>query len=315
MSTPRRTARPPTRIVARNSAGSQLLKGLFTTALVTLVFEAMMGHILEFLKIRMQTATGDASYLSVLRDITAAKGIVGLWDGFCPWGVIQSVSKGAIFGMAYSAALSVLTPLMNEGVMPKQLALTLAGGFAGGMQGYVLSPTLLLKTRVMTNPIFRQSMSLSETSLQSFKIGFDVVANEGFLALMKGSNIFALKRVLDWSSRYYFADMFERLFKKMKKDTKLTVGEKSVASLLGGVASTCFTLPLDVLVAKAQDAKKAGIKTSPLSMFVDELNEVGWSGLQRNYMRGFEARLVHVSLTTLGKSATLVSVCGISCLQ
>ena len=93
---PRRTAMSPT----RKHAGSLLLKGLFTTALVTLVFEAMMGHILEFLKIRMQTATGDASYLSVLRDITAAKGIIGLWDGFCPWGVIQSVSKGAIFGMA-----------------------------------------------------------------------------------------------------------------------------------------------------------------------------------------------------------------------
>ncbi|GKY95388.1 hypothetical protein MPSEU_000500400 [Mayamaea pseudoterrestris] len=261
----------PTHANVHSHTGSQVLKGLFTTALVTLIFEAMIGHILEFLKIRMQTASG----------------------------VIQAVSKGAIFGVAYSLALGLVAPWIKGNVLPKQLAYTLAGGFAGGMQGYVLSPTLLLKTRVMTNPIFRESMSLLETTLQSVKIGSDIVAHEGLVALMKGSNVFALKRVLDWSSRYYFADMFERLFRAMKKDKKLTVGEKSAASLLGGVASTCFTLPLDVLVAKIQDAKKAGVRVSPFVMFHDELRDWGWSGLQRNYMRGFEARLVHVSLTTL----------------
>jgi hypothetical protein len=32
--------------------------------------------------------------------------------------------------------------------------------------GLVLSPTLLLKTRVMTDPVFRNNMSLGETNKQ-----------------------------------------------------------------------------------------------------------------------------------------------------
>jgi hypothetical protein len=52
-------------------------------------------------------------------------------------------------------------------------------------------------------------------------------------------------------------------------------------------------------VAKTQDAKKAGVTVSALQLFMDELNEKGWSGLQKAYLRGFEARLLHVCLTTV----------------
>jgi hypothetical protein len=79
----------------------------------------------------------------------------------------------------------------------------------------VLSPTLLLKTRVMTDPIFRQNMSMLETSKQSARVGMKVIRNEGVAALMKGSITFSLKRVADWSSRFLFAVMAEDLlFKK-----------------------------------------------------------------------------------------------------
>jgi hypothetical protein len=77
--------------------------------------------------------------------------------------------------------------------------------------------------------------------------------------------------------------------------------EKSLSSFLGGIASTCVTLPLDVLVAKTQDAKKAGVKVSALTLFMDELREKGMDGLRRAYMRGFEARVAHVCLTTVGE--------------
>ena len=74
--------------------------------------------------------------------------------------------------------------MSQQGKIPMQAALTLAGGIAGGIQGYVLSPTLLLKTRVMTNDVFREKMSLWKTSLLSFKIGNQVIQNEGVGALM-----------------------------------------------------------------------------------------------------------------------------------
>jgi hypothetical protein len=283
---------------AAANVGSELSRRLINAAIVTLIFEGCCGHILEFFKIVMQTSPPGTNYASVFKDITSEKGLSGLWDGFVPWGVIQAVLKGGVFGLAYESAVKILKPLADEGKIPMKLAMTLAGGIAGGFQGYVLSPTLLMKTRVMTNEVFRESMSLWQTTWKSMVIGGDIIKQEGIGSLMKGANTFATKRVFDWSSRYFFADLCEALFVHLK-GSSLTVSEKSIASLLGGVASTILTLPLDVLVAKTQDAKKAGVKVSAWKLFSEELQTEGWGGLKNNYMKGFEARLLHVCLTTV----------------
>lgn len=284
---------------ASGTLGSEFAKRLLVAAIVTLIYEALLGHFFEFVKIVMQTSPPGTTYSQVIRLITQDKGIAGIWDGFVPWGVIQAVFKGGVFGLAYAIASSFLLRLADEGKISKQAALTLAGGIAGGFQGYVLSPTLLLKTRVMTNDVFRESMSLWKTTVHSFFIGFDVVASEGMSALMKGANIFATKRVFDWATRYYFADLFASMMKKHKGSNDLTRGEEVACDLLGGVGSTLATLPLDVLVAKTQDAKKAGVSVSALSMFRDELKEGGWKGIMENYTSGFTARLAHVCCTTV----------------
>lgn len=282
------------------SVGSEVLKRLYVSALVTLLYEACVGHILEFLKIVMQTSPTKTSYGAVLGDITAEKGLGGLWDGFVPWGVVQAVSKGAVFGMAHTTASRLLQPLADQGILPTTLALTLAGGIGGGVQGYLLSPILLLKTRVMTNPVFRKRLSLWKTSRLSASVGLDIVRTEGILTLMKGANIFATKRVFDWSTRYFFAEMMEEIIGYWKSNGQpLSLAEKSVSSFLGGVFSTCFTLPLDVLVAKTQDANKAGVKVTGLSLFTEELKEKGWSGLSEAYLSGFTVRLLHVCLTVV----------------
>lgn len=284
---------------AATASANEFSKRLLVAALVTLLYEGCLGHLLEFLKIVMQTSPPGTSYASVLKRITADKGIAGIWDGFLPWGVVQAVFKGGVFGLAHAAALSSLMPLAENGKMPKQLALTLAGGIAGGFQGFVLSPTLLLKTRVMTNDIFREQMSVLRTTLLSLSIGLDVVRDEGLFALMKGSQVFAFKRVCDWSSRYYFSDVFSRMLLAYAKTPSLTPAEKIAADLLGGTASTIVTLPLDVIVAKIQDAKKAGAKVSAWDLFREEVDKNGFEGLAHSYLQGFEARLLHVCFTTV----------------
>ena len=194
----------------------------------------------------------------------------------------------------------MLIPMADGGIIPMHLAVCLSGGIAGGFQGFVLSPALLLKTRVMTDPVFREKMTMFRTIYLSAAIGYNVVKTEGGASLMKGSSVFALKRVLDWSTRYLYADMFESLFVKLSKDRKtLSLLYKSYASILGGFFSTVTTLPLDVLVSKIQDAKNAGENVSAISLFKQELDEKGWKGLKRTYLRGFEARLLHVCFTVV----------------
>jgi len=278
---------------------AELTRRLLVAALVTISYEFVLGHLLEFVKIVMQTSPEGTSYKDVMKSITGEKGFVGVWDGFVPWGIVQSILKGGVFGLAHAAASGFLKPLAQDGKLPMIVALSFAGAFGGLFQGYVLSPTLLLKTRVMTNDVFRENMNFIKTTWLSLTIGCDVVRNEGLLALMKGSNIFAIKRMFDWFTRYIFSDMFEALLLNFSTTGTLTTGEKIVASLMGGTLSTFSTLPLDVLVAKSQDAKKAGEAVSAWDMFKAELDEKGWGGLGKSYMNGFEARLAHVCLTTI----------------
>ena len=296
-------ARDPLLLNVRGGAqvSDEFAKRLITAAMVTLMYEGCIGHIFEFLKIAMQTAEPGTTYMDIITRITSNKGIGGLWDGFVPWGVIQSIFKGGVFGLAHAVAKAQLAPMAENDIMPELMALTLAGGIAGGVQGYVLSPILLLKTRVMTNPVFRVKMSMLRTTMLSFAIGMDVVKDEGVLALMKGSNIFALKRVFDWSTRFFFSDMFESMMLMYGCGVNgvLSPKEKVVASLLGGTASTIVTLPLDVIVAKSQDAKKAGVKVSAWDTFMQDYNEGGFKQLYDANMQGFEVRLLHVCMTTV----------------
>lgn len=65
-------------------AESEMFRRLFIAALVTILYEGSLGHILEFIKIVMQTSPLGTSYGTVLKTITADKGLPGLWDGFVP---------------------------------------------------------------------------------------------------------------------------------------------------------------------------------------------------------------------------------------
>ena len=60
-----------------------------------------------------------------------------------------------------------------------------------------------------------------------------------------------------------------------------------------------MTLPLDVIVAKSQDAKKAGVKVSALDTFMKDYREGGLKQLYDANMQGFEVRLIHVCMTTV----------------
>jgi len=132
--------------------------------------------------------------------MVAQKGLVGVLDGYFPWGSLQAIAKGAVFGAAHAAARKSLQPAIDNKILPGPVVEVMAGGIGGGFQGLVLSPLLLLKTRVMTDPVFRGKGTVWETTVASTRVGMNVVRKEGVAALMKGSIMFSGKRVLDWST-------------------------------------------------------------------------------------------------------------------
>lgn len=285
---------PRVRVLAFSSAHSSespLAKFLISGG-VTWVFELFVGHYLEFLKISKQTS--DLSYAQITRNMVRHKGLAGVLDGYFPWGSLQALAKGSVFGLGHAMARTSL-----DGVLPDHIASVAAGGIGGGFQGIVLSPLLLLKTRVMTDPSFRSSGGLWTTTVQSARVGARVITHEGVSALMKGSVVFSGKRVADWTTRFLFAELFDKALRSVLGREELSLTERSAAALLGGTTSAVVTLPIDVLVATFQDAKKAGQRVSVLDVWREKLRTGGVTGLVRYSSKGSVARIAHVALTTL----------------
>jgi len=265
---------------------------LAVSGLVAWVFEFSGGHFLEFLKIAKQTS--DLSYGEITRRMVKTKGIVGVLDGFFPWGSVQALAKGATFGFGHAMGHNLL-----HGRLPDFWAEVGAGGIGGGVQGFILSPLLLLKTRVMTDPSFRNSGGMWATTVASTRVGLSVIRNEGPTALMKGSVVFSSKRVLDWTTRFFFAELVTQGLKDYKKTNKLSSAESMSCALIGGALSATATIPMDVVVAAIQDASKAGQKVSVIDLWKEKMRQQGLTGLVQYSSKGFIARVTHVSLTTL----------------
>jgi hypothetical protein len=226
-----------------------------------------------------------------VKRVTASKGIAGTLDGFFPWGFLQSVAKGSVFSWGQALAAK---SMHNLDSLSKDTKTVASGGAGGFVQGIVMSPLLLLKTRVMTDPAFRSSGGIMATAVASAKVGGRIVATEGPLALFKGVSVFSFKRAADWTTRYLFVVMVEDAM-KASGSTKLSETQKAVASLAGGSISALSTIPLDVLVATFQQAGSAGKKVSVMQTFKDQIAAGGVGGSLKFASRGLVARCAHVS--------------------
>lgn len=182
----------------------------------------------RMLKIAKQT-TNDP-YMTIIKRVTGTKGLAGTLDGFFPWGALQSVAKGSVFSLGQAACAKALH---NNTSMDKQTKTVVSGGVGGAVQGLVMSPLLLLKTRVITDPTFRSSGGLVDTAVASAKVGGRIIATEGSAALFKGVGVFSAKRAADWSTRYLFVVMVEEAM-RATPGAKLSDSQTIVASLAGG---------------------------------------------------------------------------------
>lgn len=257
----------------------------------TVLFEAFGGgNFFEFLKIAKQT-TNDP-YGTIIKRVTAEKGIAAALDGFLPWGCIQAVAKGAVFSYGQAASFKLLH---GSSFLSDKHAEVLSGGMGGFVQGVVMSPILLLKTRVMTDPAFRSEPGVMATARASARVGGVIISREGPLALMKGSVVFSCKRFGDWTTRYLFVMLVEDAVRG-DSPVPLSSSSKVFCALAGGTLSALATIPVDVLVATIQQASNAGSKVSILETFT---SQGGVGNIIAFSTRGLVARVAHVALTTL----------------
>lgn len=283
-------------VVASSAGGARTEKPWAKTLIggaVTIFFEMVGGHTMEFMKIDKQVT--NLPYREILRKMTAQKGIAGCLDGFLPWGALQSAVKGAVFGWGQAQALTILNTF---DFLSPQAATVLSGGCGGFVQGIIMSPCLLLKTRVMTDPRFRSTGGVLQTTIASGKLGREIVVKEGISVLTKGMGVFSFKRFCDWTTRYLFVELVADAIRGDSGE-KLSTGMKVFSALAGGTLSALVTVPIDVMVATIQDAGKSGKQVSVLQTLRQQFASGGFMDTVRFSTRGLAARVAHVALTTL----------------
>ena len=144
--------------------------------------------------------------MTIIRRMTANKGLAGCLDGFFPWGAMQATVKGGVFSWGQAASRRMLH---GNAYLNDQATMVLSGGCGGFVQGVFMSPMLLLKTRVITHPQFRSSGGVLETTIASSKLGAQIVRTEGAGVLMKGMGVFSAKRFADWTTRFLFVEIVQ----------------------------------------------------------------------------------------------------------
>lgn len=157
----------------------------------------------------------------------------------------------------------------------------------------VLSPLLLLKTQVMTDPVFRGN--LSNPIAKSLQVGVSLVTTQGLGGLMRGSLLFSFKRVIDWISRYFFTGELEQALLFRHPNRPLTTRQVLTCAVIGGLLSTAVTMPLDMLVSIIQKAQKTTGSTWSIVYDTFWTNSIDFQSLSR----GFTARALHVIFTTM----------------
>eukprot|EP01084_Bolivina_argentea_P079982 144931_1 len=184
----------------------------------------------------------------------------------------------------------------------------MSSGLGGLFQGIVMSPLLLLKTRVITHDKFRDiSGGPLATISASFSIGWEIISVQGPLALCKGMHVFAFKRFCDWLTRYLFVEMTLSALLMLGYDAKANVISLTLAGLFGGTLSALATAILDVMTSLIQDNARAhdkniGFVTLITMMFTSD------KGLTVA-TKGLYLRIWHVALTTVVMKNSVPWVC------
>lgn len=276
--------------------GLKLLVG----SVCTIIYEFFIGHIFEILKIQKQI-NPHLSYSDIFFILTSdsTKGIFGIWDGYFPWGFLMAMCKGAAFSYGLAMFERLFTYLLNSDSnrRSKQNISIIASGFGGAFQGLIMSPLLLLKTRVITHERFRSMKGgAMATMIASANIGSLIISQHGFLALFKGMHIFAVKRFCDWITRYFFVDLLLKIFVDDDdgKHGKVKWYTITFWTLIGGSISALCTSFMDVMVALIQDEKRANDNSIGFLSLIADMY-----GNSEIIQRGLFLRLLHVTTTTV----------------
>ncbi|ETO32298.1 hypothetical protein RFI_04821 [Reticulomyxa filosa] len=183
----------------------QLLPAI-VSGLFSLAYDIVCGHPLYVLKTHDQMSDEFLGLRDLVDKLMKEKGLIGFWNGYLPWGILISLTTGISFQIGKQLVLQTYS-LFFRGTPNSILTAACAGFF----ESLFVSPLVLLKNRAITKNILScQTNNYARVSKKADAVIISPQSSLSFVTkichLFKGSDIFVIKRTMDWFLRHLFID-------------------------------------------------------------------------------------------------------------
>ncbi|KAK1142933.1 hypothetical protein N8T08_007174 [Aspergillus melleus] len=255
-------------------------RNLAVGAFMNLFQVTSLGQPMEVLKTHLAANRHD-TLRDAISKTWARGGVSAYYQGLIPWAWLEASTKGAILVLTSSEVEYHAQTKFNAS--PTMCGVL--GGIGGGIaQSYL---TMGMTTCMKTVEVTRSKLSVQGAKVPgAMETFFSILQETGLRGVNKGVNAVALRQVTGWSSRIGISRLAEESIRSAtgkRKGEKLLIGEKIMASTIGGALS-CWNQPFEVLRVEMQSMKKdptRPVSPTVISTFRYILQTSGVRGLFR----------------------------------
>ncbi|OJJ40001.1 hypothetical protein ASPWEDRAFT_46967 [Aspergillus wentii DTO 134E9] len=227
-------------------------RNLAVGAFMNIFQVSTLGQPMEVLKTHLAANRHD-TLKDAVQKTWARGGSAAFYQGLIPWAWLEASTKGAILILTSSEI--EYHAKTKFGASPT--ACGILGGIGGGIaQSYLtMGMTTCMKTVEVTRTKMTAEGARVPGAMETF---FNILREKGIRGVNKGVNAVALRQVTGWSSRIGISRFAEESIQTVSgrpKEEKLMIGEKILASTIGGALS-CWNQPFEVLRVEMQSMKK-----------------------------------------------------------
>jgi hypothetical protein len=207
----------------------------------SILFSMLSGQLLME-NMKMEKQRTNKSYIDIYK-VFYRRGINGYLSGFIPWGVLMGFGKGFIVG---GISKKIEYDLNDKNISDNNKQI-IKGVGTGIFESIYMNPIMM--ARAKTNEYIGSSNYNKEKIFKkSLKILNSSINKNGIKSIYSGIQLLALRRSIDWSSRFFIIHKFQNFILKKYDIDELSLYQRLYTTAIGSAITTPFSTPIDRLL-------------------------------------------------------------------
>lgn len=209
----------------------------------SVILGMLSGHLLME-NIKMEKQRTSLKYNVIAKNFIR-KGVHGYLSGFFPWGIMLGFGKGFIVG---SVSTEIGNHLNKYDIQDKNKPL-IKGIGTGIVESLYMNPIMMARAKI--NKRIINSPNNKNTIKDSIYILNKNIKKKGISTIYSGIQLLALRRCIDWGSRFTFIHYFQNNIIKYynyENNNDLSLFQRFYSTALGSALTTPFSTPIDRLL-------------------------------------------------------------------